>query len=208
MELKFHAMLKCKVRLLLTIRTKRCKMNIMDNKGILKLSIMVLFALLIGTYVIGYFMYKDYSEKTAYLNDQAQLATDRFKEMEDGMRDIDVVLSNATDENKIEIRKMLSQLDSMQGILKDWETEYNKTVSDLKGEISDLKVSRLRRRMEKLQDEIDGFKMAMQDWDLKIYDDNRALTYKEGIEGVDLGKISVKKKSDGKREQERETKKK
>ncbi len=183
-------------------------MNIMDNKGILKLSIMVLFALLIGTYVIGYFMYKDYSEKTAYLNDQAQLATDRFKEMEDGMRDIDVVLSNATDENKIEIRKMLSQLDSMQGILKDWETEYNKTVSDLKGEISDLKVSRLRRRMEKLQDEIDGFKMAMQDWDLKIYDDNRALTYKEGIEGVDLGKISVKKKSDGKREQERETKKK
>ncbi len=168
----------------------------------LKFSIIVLFALLVGTYIIGYFIYQDYRERTAYLDEQAQFAMDRFRELEEDMKDIDVALLNATDENKIEMRKVLSQMESMQEIMKDWKAGYNKAVSDLKGEISDLKVSRLRRRMEKLQGEIDGFRMAMQDWDLKIYDDNRALTYKEGIEGVDLGKISVKKKKDDKREQE------
>ncbi len=172
------------------------------GKGMLKISIVVLFALLIATYVMGYFIYNDYKEKTLYLDSQAQLAMDKFKKLEEGVKDIDIALSSATDENKIEMRKVLSQLESMQEILKDWKAGYNRAVSDLKGEISDLKVSRLRRRMEKLQDEIDEFKMAMQDWDLKIYDDNRALTYREGIEGVDLGKISVKKKASDKREQE------
>ena len=172
------------------------------GKGMLKFSVVILFVLLAGTYIIGYFVYQDYREKTAYLDAQTQFAMDKFRELEEGMQDIDVALLNATDENKIEMRKVLSQMESMQENLQDWKAGYNKAVSDLKGEISDLKVSRLRRRMEKLQDEIDGFRMAMQDWDLKIYDDNRALTYKEGIEGVDLGKISVKKKKDGKREQE------
>ena len=59
-------------------------------------------------------------------------------------------------------------------------------ISDLRGEIEDLKVNKLTRMVQNLEDEVVKFKMKMQDLDLKL-DETRGVK-------VDLGKISIKKK--------------
>jgi len=133
-------------------------------------------------YIAGFFVYREYKQKTAYLDEQARSTMDKFGELEGGLKELYVSIENTVSENKMEREDLLSAIEKIKENLKEWERGYRTTLSELKGEIEDLKIGRLTRMVEKLQDEVDDFKMKMQDLELK-----------DEVEGVDLGKISVGK---------------
>ena len=66
----------------------------------------------------------------------------------------------------------------------------------------------LTRVVENLQDDINKFKMTVQDLEAKLDEARDLKSAKEGIEGVDLGKISVKKSERKKRRRKSEADKK
>ncbi|MDP8229891.1 MAG: hypothetical protein P9L93_02180 [Candidatus Gorgyraea atricola] len=162
---------------------------------------MVIFFSIGAGYVAGYFVYTDYKEKTAYLDSRTRFAIDKFKEMEKDLKKLYIALENTADENKIETRKVLSRLEAIKEDIGEWKSGYKTTVSQLRGDIDDLKVDKLSRMVKRLQRDINGFKMRVQDMDLKIDEarGNSPGIRKEAI-NIDLGKISVGKQEALKRE--------
>lgn len=145
---------------------------------IVLLMIVVLISIAAG-YVAGFYVYREYKEKTTYLEKQAQ---DKFGALEKDLRDLSVTLENTMEENKIGMEDVLSKAEVIKEEIEEWKKGYSTVISQLRAEIEDLKVGRLRRMVEKLQGEIDGFKVKIQDMELK-----------DEMNAVDLGKISVEK---------------
>ena len=159
------------------------------------LLMMVIFFSIGAGYVAGYFVYTDYKEKTAYLDSRTKFAIGKFKKMEKDLKKLYIALENTADESKIETRKVLSRLEAINEDIGEWKSGYKTTVSKLRGDIDDLKVDKLTRMVDRLQRDINGFKMRVQDMDLKI-DEARGTSpgiRKEAI-NIDLGKISVGKR--------------
>ncbi len=155
----------------------------MKNTRTVVALIMISIIVSIGAgYVAGFFVYREYKQRTACLDSQVQSTIDKFGELENNLKDLYVIIENTVDENKAEKKRLLTTIEKIKEYLKGWERGYRRTVSELKEEIEDLKIGRLTRMVEKMQDEIDEFKMKIQDLELK-----------DELEGVDLGKISVKK---------------
>ncbi|NQT74927.1 MAG: hypothetical protein HQ566_00220 [Candidatus Omnitrophica bacterium] len=153
-----------------------------DAKSIITIIAISVVISIIAGYAAGFFVYREYKQKTAYLDEQARSTMDKFGELEGGLKELYVSIENTVSENKMEREDLLSAIEKIKENLKEWERGYRTTLSELKGEIEDLKIGRLTRMVEKLQDEVDDFKMKMQDLELK-----------DEVEGVDLGKISVGK---------------
>ncbi|MBU1147769.1 MAG: hypothetical protein KKD11_05390 [Candidatus Omnitrophica bacterium] len=172
-----------------------------DTKLMSGLLTMVIFFSIGAGYVAGYFVYTDYKERTAYLDSQARFAIGKFEDMEKDLKKLYITLQNTADEGKIETKKVLSRIETIKEDISEWESGYKTTVSNLRGDIDDLKVDKLTRMVERLQRDINGFKMRVQDMDLKIDEaSGNALGIRKEAINIDLGKISVGKQEALKRE--------
>lgn len=149
-----------------------------NAKAIFMLLLICILVSIGAGYVAGFYVYREYREKTEYLEAQAR---NKFKDVEKNLQDLYLTLENKFDENKIEREKALSKLEEIRDNIKEWERGYRAALLQLRGKIEDLKVERLRMTVEKMQDEMKEFRMKVQDMELK-----------NEMEGVDLGKISVK----------------
>ncbi|MFC1621324.1 hypothetical protein ACFL2G_03360 [Candidatus Omnitrophota bacterium] len=165
------------------------------------LLIMVIFFSIGSGYIAGYFVYTDYKEKTAYLDSRTRFAIGKFEEMEKDLKKLYIALQDTADESKMETRKVLSRLEAISEDIGEWKSGYKATVSQLRGDIDDLKVGKLTRMVDRLQSDINGFKMKVQDMDLKI-DEARGdgLGHRKEALNIDLGKISVGKQEALKKE--------
>lgn len=149
-----------------------------NAKAIFTLLLICILVSIGAGYVAGFYVYREYREKTEYLEAQAR---NKFKDVEKNLQDLYLTLENKFDENKIEREKALSKLEEIRDNIKEWERGYRAALLQLRGKIEDLKVERLRMTVEKMQNEMKEFRMKVQDMELK-----------NEMEGVDLGKISVK----------------
>lgn len=162
-----------------------------NAKVIIALLVFLIIISIAAGYLAGFFVYKEYKEKTAYLEKQAE---DRFGRVESTLKKLYVTLKNTMDENKIERKKALAVVGDIKEGIKEWKRRHMATISELKEAIDDLKVEKLTRMVENLQDDIIGFKMTMQDLDIKIDEvrDKKAKS-EMNLNSVNLGRISVKK---------------
>ena len=152
-----------------------------STKTITTLLIIGIFISIATAYIAGFFIYRDYKEKTAYLE---RLARNKFEELENNLKDLYITLENMIDEDKIEKQDLLSKLENIKEDIENWKEGYRVAISELRASLEDLKVEALTRMVEKMQDEINEFKTKIQDLDLKI----------DEVKGsVDLGRISVGK---------------
>ncbi|MFC1624526.1 hypothetical protein ACFL28_04365 [Candidatus Omnitrophota bacterium] len=176
-----------------------------DEKSRVKIWVIIIFFLIGGGYIQSFFAYKGYQEN---LREERQFTMDKFDELDDSLKGFSVTFRNEMDESKIEREKVLSKMEDVKDDIQGLKTGYKTAVSELKATIKDLKINMLTRVVENLQDDIDEFKMTVQDLEAKL-DEARGGTKdlkaaKEGIEGIDLGKISVKKSARKKRRRKSE----
>ncbi|MBU3911540.1 MAG: hypothetical protein KKD90_03035 [Candidatus Omnitrophica bacterium] len=164
--------------------------------------IVILLVSMVGGYGVGYFVYKEYKQKTSDMEKQTE---QKYGKIQDDMKNFYIRLENAMDENRMERAKFLASIEKTKEDLKSWERRYRQSLADLKGEIEGLKIDKLTYMVENLQDDVIGFKMTIQDLDLKLDEvrgaaaDMRSL--REQDLGIDLGRISVGK--DGKKKDKR-----
>lgn len=158
---------------------------------IIVLLVFLIIVSIAAGYLAGFFVYKEYKEKTAILEKQVK---DRFGSVENNLKKLYATMENTMDENKIERKKALAVARDIKKGIEEWEKGYMATIVELKDIIDDLKVEKLTRRVENLQDDIAGFKMTMQDLDIKIDEvrDKKANS-RANLDSVNLGRISVKK---------------
>lgn len=152
------------------------------------LLIFVILGSIVAGYVAGFSVYRDYREKTAYFDRQVQITLDKFMEMQDNMNGLYTSLENTVDKNNIAREELVSKLEAIKGDIREWEREQHDAVVELKEAMDGLKVDKLARMVENLQGDVNGFKLKIQDLELKIDDK------KESAVKVDLGKISVGKR--------------
>jgi len=150
-----------------------------NAKTIVTLLTVVIFASIAAGYAAGFFVYKEYQEKTRHLEEETR---NSFRAMENSIKGLSIALEDTADQNRQERKEFLTRIEDMREGIKEWEATYKIALSELKGQVRSLKVNRLTRMVENLQSDIEEFKIKIQDMKLK-----------EDIEGVDLGKISVKK---------------
>jgi chromosome segregation ATPase len=129
-------------------------------------------------YVAGYFVYKQYTVKTAEMERQSSL---NYEKLQKELKGFYVTLENTIDENKIDRARFEAHIEKIKEDLKGWEKGYRESLAGLQAEIEGLKVDRLAYMVEKLQEDMQSFKMTIQDMDMRMDD----------IRGVDLGKIAV-----------------
>ncbi len=150
-----------------------------NAKTIITLLTVVIFASIAAGYAAGFFVYKEYQEKTRHLEEETQ---SRFRDIGNDLSDLYIALEDTTDQNRQEKKEFLTRIEDIREAIKEWEITYKTALSELRGQVKSLKVNRLTRMVENLQSDIEEFKIKIQDMELK-----------EDINGVDLGKISVKK---------------
>jgi len=165
-----------------------------EGNTIVRILIMIMLASIAAGYGVGYFVYKDYKRKTVEMETQAEK---KYGNIQEDIKDFYVKLENAMDENRMERAKFLAYIEKTKEDLKGWERGYRQSLVDLKNEIEGLKVDRLTHMVENMQDDVVGFKMTIQDLDLKL-DEVRGVAadmknLREQDLGIDLGRISVGK---------------
>lgn len=160
----------------------------MDNgKRGLVIWIIIVFILIAGGYALGFFFYTDYKED---LDKYTHFTIEKFEEAKNDLKGLTTIFENARDKNEIEKEKLLSEIARIKEEAQNLKNEYKASLSELKRTIEDLGIDTLTRKVENLQDNVDGFKLTLQD-----------LKLKEEAMSVDLGKISVGEEK--KREQEK-----
>jgi len=161
-------------------------------KTIITLLLVLIIISIAAGYTAGFFVYNKYKEETAQMEKQAQT---KFKDIDSGLKELYVTLQNGMDKNNIERKRLLSNIEGMKDDLRDWKKGYRASISELKKTIEDLRVERLTRIVEDMQDDINGFKVRMQDLDLKM-DEVRKEAGSSGMhpDNIDLGRISIKKR--------------
>ena len=165
-----------------------------DAKNIIVLLIVVVLASIACGYAAGFIVYKDYKQKAAYFDEQAQQSLDKFSKLEGNLKDIYITLESTIDENKIDRKGLLSAMEEVKKDIKSWERGYGIALTELKESMENLKVERLTRIVENMQDDISGFKMKIQDLELKLDESaGRARVHVQDGKDIDLGRISVKK---------------
>jgi len=160
-----------------------------QGRTISRLLISVTLVLVVLSYVAWFFIYVEYREKTVYFQNQALVALDKIENLEGNIKGLYVALENSKDENTLERKNLLFAMEDIKKGVKLWERKYIAAISELRGEVEALKVDKLTRMVENLEDEIVNFKVKVQDLDLKL-DEARGVN-------VDLGRISVKKDKKG-----------
>lgn len=159
--------------------------------AIIGLLIFLIIISIAAGYTAGFFVYRDYREKTACLEKQAE---DRFGKVEDSLKDLYISLEKTMDENSIERKKALVVIEGIKEDIEAWKRGYASTIAELGKTIENLKVERLTNMVENLQDNIEEFRMTMQDLELKVEEAGEKITgSKTDPNSIDLGKISVKK---------------
>lgn len=166
-----------------------------DTKSLVTLLIIIILLSIAAGSVAGFFVYRDYKENSAYLSRRVQSTMDKFGDLESNLKDLYVTLENTMDEGEIERKKVLSKIESIKEDVLGWESGYRAAILQLKAEIDNLKVGKLTRTVENLQDDVKSFKMKIQDLELKLDDARGNIESNKGnFKGVDLGRISVKGK--------------
>ncbi|MBU4313108.1 MAG: hypothetical protein KJ706_10400 [Candidatus Omnitrophica bacterium] len=165
-----------------------------DAKNVITLLIIIILISIAAGYGAGYFVYQDYKQKTAYFDEHTQLTLNKFSELETNLKELYSNFESSIDENSVERKKVLSRIESMNEDIQEWKEGYNAVVSEIKGTIEEMKVDKLTRMVENLQDDVDEFELAVQDLNLKLDDANGSTVTKQRDGGsVDLGRISVHK---------------
>lgn len=170
------------------------------SKIIMTFLIAIMLVSIGAGYVAGYLVYKQYSTRTAELERQTEL---KYGELQKGLKDFYVTLENTVDANRLDRAKFLAHIEKIKEDLKGWEKGYRQALADLKNEVEDLGVDRLTRMVEGLQNDVYGFKVTIQDLDLKL-DEVRGVatdlrSLREQDLGIDLGRISVGSKGNKKK---------
>ena len=163
-----------------------------EEKTNSRLLIIIVFVLVAIGYIIGFFLYMEHKQKTEYYQGQAQAAIDKIEKLEKNLKGFFISLENTRDKYRLEREDLSSTVGYIKKDIKEWEKKYMTAISELREEIEDLKINRLTRMVENLEDEIVKFKMKVQDIDLKLNEGTSA--------DIDLGKISVKQEKKIKRE--------
>ncbi|MBU1852792.1 MAG: hypothetical protein KJ957_01950 [Candidatus Omnitrophica bacterium] len=160
----------------------------MENKKITVILLAIIAGLITAGYAVGFFIFMDYRQKTIYLDKQTQVAIERFEAIESSLQKLSMNLENTIDKNRLQKEDLLAEIEVIEGEMHDWKNGCGTILSEIKGQIDELEIDRLTRRVENIQDDINKFKTEIQDLDLKIDDTRRDVKF-----NVDLGKISVKK---------------
>lgn len=162
-----------------------------NAKTIIALLIFFIIVSIAAGYAAGFFVYREYQQKTALLEREA---AKKFSEVEEELKELYLALETSMDESKAEREKALAIIEGVKEGIEDWEKEYVLVLTELRETIDSLKVQKLTRMVENLQDDIDRFKVTMQDLDMEI-DEVRGANREplRDIQGIDLGRISVKK---------------
>ena len=162
-----------------------------NEKRIAKLLVVIILSSIVCGYGAGFFIYRQHKEKIAYFDKQTRFASDKFAELEDNLKDVYTALENTLDENKIERKELLLKVGSIKEAIGDWQEGYRVAISTLKAEVKNLRVGKLTRMVENMQSDIDGFKMKVQDLELKL--DDAKGNVLGASRDVSLGKISVRR---------------
>ena len=87
-------------------------------RTLITLLIICILASIAAGYVAGFFVYREYKEKTAYFDEQAQSTMDKFQDMERELRGLYSTIENTMDENKMEKKNLLATLEKIKEYLK------------------------------------------------------------------------------------------
>lgn len=167
-----------------------------EAKAVVILLAVVVFISIAAGYGAGFFVYKDYKQKTAHLDKQAQLTLDKFGELGNNLKKLHSGFENSMEDRRVEREKLLSMIESINEDINEWKEGYKATISEIKGTMDDMKVGKLTRMVENLQGDVDEFEMAVQDLNLKLDAANeKVITTGQQDNSIDLGKISVRKKT-------------
>jgi hypothetical protein len=173
-----------------------------DTRLIISLLITIIIFSIAAGYTAGFFIYRDYKEKTVYFDRQNQISIGKFEALDENLKGLYTTLENVKDENKIRKKELFAKIEAIKENIKDWERGYRGALLELRETVEELKIDRLTRMVENLQGEINEFKLKVQDLDLKLDEAKKAKSIdKEETMGVDLGKISVGAQEKVKREQ-------
>ncbi len=159
-----------------------------DTRKVVTIVIFFIVFSIVAGYAAGYLVYKEYKKKTAILEREAK---EKFEKLELSLKSLYGALENTMDENKIERKKALAVVEDIREGIGEWKKDQASIIAELKDTIKQLKVGKLTRMVENLQDDIDKFKMTVQDLDIKVDEVTRGEG--AGLDNVDLGRISVKK---------------
>src|SRR4030042_136648 len=93
---------------------------------IIALLIFLIVISIAAGYAAGFFVYREYQQKTAYLERQAE---DKFGKVEDNLRNLYITLENTVDENKVEREKALAVIEEIKGGIEEWKRGYASTIA-------------------------------------------------------------------------------
>lgn len=147
-----------------------------ERRGVV-IWIIILFILISGGYALGFFFYNDYKED---FNRYTQITAEKFEEAKNDLKELSIAFENTRDKNEMEKAKLLSEIELLREEVQNLKREYAAAVSEVKRTIDDLGIDRLTRMVENLQDNVEGFRITIQD-----------LKLKEEAKSIDLGRISV-----------------
>ena len=121
------------------------------SKKISSLLIGIMLASIGAGYAAGYFVYKQYTVKTAEMERQSGL---NYEKLQKELKEFYVTLENTIDENKMDRARFTEHIEKIKEDLKGWEKGYRESLAGLQTEIENLKVDRLTYMVEKLQEDI------------------------------------------------------
>jgi len=149
--------------------------------------IIIILLLIGGGYALGFLAYNDYEEG---LSDQSRLTMDKFEELDKGLKEFSLTFEDTLDKNRIARGEVASQIGSLKEDFQVLKNAYKNAVLELRETVRHMEINRLTRKIENLQEDINKFRVEMQDLDLKV---NEVRGGGPHPADVDLGKISVGK---------------
>jgi len=149
---------------------------------------LIVLAIIIG-YIAGFIIYNDYRQKTLYFNKQTEAILDRFCELGEKLKDLYSAIESSINRDAQQKEDIFARIESIRKDVKNLEELYTPTLLELKETMDTAKIQRMSMMIESLKEDMDSFKVRMQDIDLRL-----DMIDKEGIPGVDLGRISIGEK--------------
>ncbi len=142
----------------------------------------VMFAAIFAGYYAGILYYKEYQRKSAYFDKKIT----KVSELEKSLGDLYHSLENAEDEKEMDKKEILSKIEEIRHEIRSWQVEQRAAIADLRSGMDELKVDRLERLVLNLREEMNEFRMSVQDLNIKVDEIEKE-------KSVDLGRISVTK---------------
>ncbi|MFC1666395.1 hypothetical protein ACFL0P_00795 [Candidatus Omnitrophota bacterium] len=97
--------------------------------------IIVMFIALVGSYVAGFLIYKDYRKKVALFDRQIRFSRNRFIESQNELGKLYSRLTDIENSSKKERGTILSKINNLEYSIKTWQNEYTTALSNIAGKV-------------------------------------------------------------------------